>query len=389
MFAGVIYLRQMYVRTSREVLRIEGTLRSPVNTTITEAATGRMTINAYKIEDFMIDKFNNAQNRNGSAWVLIKQLISWLQFRLDCIATGFYGCAAIMLIYLSMSEKFIDLFNLTPALVGLTLSKTFLLLGEFQYFIKVSCRVENLLTSLERLLEYSQLPDEIDKNDEKVKFNRDRAKENLRRILNARSQSFTPFKSGAITLDDFSYAYANDVAVLKHLNLSFKSGEKIGIIGRTGAGKSSMISALFRIREPQTGKIELDGKTDLSLFETRKNLSIIPQEPIIFSDTVRGNLDPFSGYEENLVWDALESVGLKQKFKDSGKGLDFELDESGTNLSVGEKQLLCLARAILKKSKILLIDEATANVDLQTDAFIQEQIKSLFKDATVLTVAHR
>ena len=121
-----------------------------------------MTINAYKIEDYMIDKFNNAQNRNGSAWVLIKQLISWLQFRLDCIATGLYGCAAIMLIYLSMSEKFNDLFNLTPALVGLTLSKTFLLLGEFQYFIKVSCRVENYLTSLERLLEYSQLPDEID-----------------------------------------------------------------------------------------------------------------------------------------------------------------------------------------------------------------------------------
>jgi len=105
----------MYVRTSREVLRIEGTLRSAVNTSITEAATGRMTINAYQIEQFMIDKFNKAQNRNGSAWVLIKQLISWLQFRLDCIATGFYGCAAIMLIYLSMSEKFIELFNLTPA----------------------------------------------------------------------------------------------------------------------------------------------------------------------------------------------------------------------------------------------------------------------------------
>ena len=123
MFAGVIYLRQMYVRTSREVLRIEGTLRSPVNTTITEAATGRMTINAYRIENFMIEKFNSAQNRNGSAWVLIKQLISWLQFRLDCIAVVFYGCAATMLIYLSLSEKFNDLFNLTPALIGLTLSK--------------------------------------------------------------------------------------------------------------------------------------------------------------------------------------------------------------------------------------------------------------------------
>ena len=201
------------------------------------------------------------------------------------------------------------------------MSKTFLLLGEFQYFIKVSCRVENLLTSLERLLEYSQLSDEIDKTDgsKKVKFNRDRAKENLRRILNARNQSFTPFKSGTIKLDDFSYAYANDKAVLKHLNLDFKSGEKIGIIGRTGAGKSSMISALFRIREAQTGSIELDGKAYLSLFETRQNLSIIPQEPIIFSDSVRGNLDPFCVYDESQVWSALASVGLKNKFAETGK----------------------------------------------------------------------
>ena len=185
----------------------------------------------------------------------------------------------------------------------------------------MSCRVENLLTSLERLLEYSQLPDEVEKSAEKVKFNRDRAKENLRRILAARSQSFTPFKSGNVALKDFSYAYANDVAVLKGLNLEFTSGEKIGIIGRTGAGKSSMISALFRIREPQTGSIELDGKSSLSLFETRKNLSIIPQEPIIFSDTVRRNLDPFSGYDEATVWEALASVGLKKKFQDTGKGL--------------------------------------------------------------------
>ena len=148
---------------------------------------------------------------------------------------------------------------------------------------------------------------------------RDRAKENLRRILNARNQSFTPFKSGTIKLDDFSYAYANDKAVLKHLNLDFKSGEKIGIIGRTGAGKSSMISALFRIREAQTGSIELDGKADLSLFETRQNLSIIPQEPIIFSDSVRGNLDPFCVYDESQVWSALASVGLKNKFAETGK----------------------------------------------------------------------
>ena len=223
---------------------------------------------------------------------------------------------------MSLSETFVDLFHLTPALIGLALSKAFLLLGEFQYMTRVSCVVENLLTSLERILEYSQLPDEIDTETKKEKFNRERAKRNLERILKANDQNISLFDKGEISLKNFSYSYSNNVPILKDISLEFKSGEKIGIIGRTGAGKSSLISAFYRIRKPLEGTIGFNGRTDYGLHELRKNLAIIPQEPIIFSDTLRRNLDPFNSYGEDYLWQIVESVGLKQKFKNENKGMN-------------------------------------------------------------------
>jgi len=233
------------------------------------------------------------------------------------------------------------------------------------------------------------LPDEIstEKNKNKFEFNRKTANANLERILKSKDNKYEALKSGKVSIRDFSYAYANNNPVLKSINLEINHGDKIGVIGRTGAGKSSLISALYRIRPPLSGIVEIDGQIDRSLFELRINLSIIPQEPIIFADSVRVNLDPFDSYSEDELWNILESIGLKNKFKEDG--LEHELDEGGKTLSVGEKQLVCLGRAMLKKSKILFIDEATANVDLETDAFIQTQIRKLFKNATVITIAHR
>ena len=163
-------------------------------------------------------------------------------------------------------------------MIGLTLSKAFLLLGEFQYCINVSCRVENLLTSFERILEYSQLPDETNKPEVKTgnetstgnkvqdikpevqaedrKFNREEAKKNLERIINSKNMKYETFQTGNVTFEEFTYAYANNIPILKDINLDFKSGEKIGIIGRTGAGKSSLISAMYQMRQPISGQIK-------------------------------------------------------------------------------------------------------------------------------------
>ncbi|XP_023219035.1 multidrug resistance-associated protein 4-like [Centruroides sculpturatus] len=196
---------------------------------------------------------------------------------------------------------------------------------------------------------------------------------------------------GEIHFDNVSLQYSTDKnIVLKNLTFHIRTGEKIGIVGRTGAGKSSIIAALFRMTEP-TGTITIDGVDikDIGLRDLRSKISIIPQDPMLFTGPLRRNMDPFNEYSEEMLWKAIEQVQLKEVISKLPGGLDSHLTEGGRNFSVGERQLICLARTILRQNKILVMDEATSNIDKRTDSCLQKIIREKFKSCTVLTIAHR
>uniref|UniRef100_A0A665V6E5 ATP-binding cassette sub-family C member 5 n=1 Tax=Echeneis naucrates TaxID=173247 RepID=A0A665V6E5_ECHNA len=365
LFTFILFLFQ---RSIRHMKRMENISRSPCISLTTSTLQGLSTIHAYKIKDSHIELFRSLNDINSNHYLLFHSGTRWLSFFLDFMAVN---VTLFVSLFVVLSSNDI----ISPSLKGLAMSYTIQVTGMLQYVVRQWTELEARFSSVERILEYIEIC----------------KPEAPRHIKEAQIPEDWP-KSGAITFQDYKMRYRENMPiVLNDLNFFIQAEEKLGIVGRTGSGKSSLGVALFRLVEPAAGIILIDGVDIMAigLQDLRSKLSIIPQDPVLFIGTVRYNLDPFNNYTDEEIWEALERTYMKDSISKLEGKLQAHVLENGENFSVGQRQLMCMARALLRNSKIILLDEATASIDAETDALIQNTIKESFNNCTVLTIAHR
>lgn len=360
-----VFIQRYYVRTSRQLKRIESVSRSPIYSHFGETVSGTTVIRAYMQGERFTTESDQKIDINQKTLYATNCSVRWLSIRLEMIGNVIIFAAALLAVLGS---------GLDPALVGLSVSYSLNITINLNYLVRMISDVETTIVAVERIKEYSEIKQEADWE-----------------IPNQKPAVIWPEK-GTVAFKKYGVRYRNGLElVLKGISFHVNGGEKVGIVGRTGAGKSSLTLSLFRIIESAQGEIQIDGKNiaDMGLHDLRSRLTIIPQDAVLFSGTLRLNLDPFDKYSDEEVWKALELAYLKDYVKGLPAGLHHKVSEGGDNLSTGQRQLICLARALLRKTKILILDEATAAVDLETDDLIQKTIRTAFADCTVLTIAHR
>ncbi|KAI2474052.1 Multi drug resistance-associated protein (MRP) [Diabrotica virgifera virgifera] len=363
---GPLFLlfRSYYIATAKVLKHLEGIAKSPVFSHINSTINGLATIRSSNSTNLLIGEFDDLQNTHTPTWYLLNACSTSFGLWLDILS---------LLFTISITISFIVLHNVSVvsgSLVGLAITQSMNLTGMLQHAIGQYSELINHLTSVERVLQYTKL-------DKEGPFKT--------RPENLPAENWPT--QGKIEYNHVSLRYAEEeTLVLREINFQIPAGCKIAIVGRTGSGKSSLVAALFKLA-PTEGVIKVDDIDTkmIGLTDLRKKISIIPQEPVLFSASLRHNLDPFNEYDDSEIWTALEQVELK----DVVDSLDFIVSEGGSNFSLGQRQLICLARASLRNNKILVLDEATANVDPRTDSFIQATIREKFQNCTVITIAHR
>jgi ATP-binding cassette subfamily C (CFTR/MRP) protein 1 len=355
------HVQQLYLRSSRELQRLESVSRSPVFSMFAETIGGLTTIRAYERTTTFVQQNERLLDANLQAYDASIAVNRWLSLNLDMIG-ALIAFGAALLAVLSRDA-------IPAGLAGISITYALNLTTQLNFLVRVGTDMETQMVSVERCHHFQTLPQEAPP------------------IVYPRPPPDWPNR-GEIKIQNLSLRYRPGLPlVLINLSCEIKPREKIGVVGRTGAGKSSLMTVLFRLVEPESGKVIIDDVDigTIGLDDLRSRLAIIPQDPTLFTGTIRSNLDPFNQHSDDELWKAIEAVQLTDQIP----SLDSPVLEYGENLSVGTRQLLCLARAIVRNPKILVLDEATASVDFETDALIQKTIRKQFKNCTVLTIAHR
>ncbi|EFW99233.1 ABC metal ion transporter [Grosmannia clavigera kw1407] len=365
-----IWIQRYYLHTSRELKRLDSVTKSPIYAHFQESLGGTSTIRAYGQQKRF--EMENEWRMDANLRAFFPSISSnrWLAVRLEFIgAAVILGAAGLSVISVANHS------GLSAGMVGLAMSYALQIVTALNWIVRLSVEVETNIVSVERVLEYAQLPSEAPE------------------IIKRHRPPVSWPSNGEVEFRDYSARYREGLdLVLKNITLDIKPREKIGVVGRTGAGKSSLTLALFRIIEPDTGHIRIDdlNTSTIGLLDLRRRLAIIPQDAALFEGTVRDNLDPAHVHDDTDLWSVLEHARLKDHVSSMGGGLESRINEGGSNLSQGQRQLVSLARAMLTPSNILVLDEATAAVDVETDRMLQTTLRSpMFANRTIITVAHR
>lgn len=368
------FIQRLYVAATRQLKRLESVSRSPIFTHFSETISGVSTLKAYGAMNRFIDESDRRVDDNTVCYYPNAVANCWLAVRLEFMACFLVFFAALFAV-ISKSTAEGEAGGLSGGGIGLSLSYALNVTLALNMCVRMYAELETNIVSVERISEYTEIPPEaawFRKADEKL-------------------SAEWPEK-GEISFEAYGTRYRPGLdLVLRSVDLTTGRGEKVGIVGRTGAGKSSLTLALFRIIEAANGKIWVDGVdiSTLGLQVLRSRIGIIPQEPVLFCGSLRLNLDPFQRHTDAQLWSAIELSHLKGFVTAQEAGLDTIISEGGENLSVGQRQLICLGRALLRRPKVLVLDEATSSIDMDTDMLVQETIRSQFSSCTILTIAHR
>ncbi|KAI5399161.1 ABC transporter C family member 10 [Lathyrus oleraceus] len=360
-------LQRYYFASAKELMRMNGTTKSFVANHLAESVAGAVTIRAFEEEDRFFAKNLDLIDINATPFFHSFAANEWLIQRLETGSAVVLASAALCIAVLPPG-------TFSSGFIGMALSYGLSLNASLVFSIQNQCNIANYIISVERLNQYMHVPSEAPE------------------VIEGNRPPVNWPVVGRVEIKELKIRYRHDAPlVLRGITCTFEGGHKIGIVGRTGSGKTTLIGALFRLVEPAGGKIIVDGIDicSIGLHDLRSRFGIIPQDPTLFNGTVRYNLDPLFQHSDQEIWEVLGKCQLQEAVQEKEGGLDSSVVEDGANWSMGQRQLFCLGRALLRRSRILVLDEATASIDNATDLILQKTIRTEFADCTVITVAHR